>query len=450
MKSIHYIMGAALAGSAWLSVGVTGVRAETSIEDLDQKVRILERKLELADEAAATRAKEAPTFTAGKEGFGLSSADKAFQLKLRGYVQTDGRFYQNDDEKPVADSLLLRRARLYLEGTVGKVGEFRVAPDFGGGNAVIQDAYAGLTVAPSLKLRVGKFTPPIGLERLQSSADTVLIELGPASSIAPNRDVGLQVYGDVAGGALSYAIGAFNGVADGSSGDSDIDDGKDLAARLFATPFKNADIPALAGLGFGVGASYGDQEGATNTTGLAGYRTAGQQSFFSYRTSATNSADVVLADGNRTRIAPQAYYYFGPLGVIGEYILSEQDVSKGDNSETLKNEAWQVTLSYVLTGEDAGYKSVTPRNPLGAGGSGAWELVAQFGELNVDDAAFPTYADPKKSAKSSSSWAAGVNWYATKYSRFALNYEVTSFDGGAASGDREDEQVVLARAQVSF
>ena len=52
---------------------------------------------------------------------------------------------------------------------------------------------------------------------------------------------------------LSYAVGAFNGVSDGGSNDIEsTDDEKDIAARVFATPFVNRNVSALRGLGFGI------------------------------------------------------------------------------------------------------------------------------------------------------------------------------------------------------
>ena len=78
---------------------VTPVRAQ-SADDLDQRLRIVERKLENADEAATAKAKTAPVVTAAeKDGFSLASADAAFKLRLRGYVQFDGRFYSGGEAK---------------------------------------------------------------------------------------------------------------------------------------------------------------------------------------------------------------------------------------------------------------------------------------------------------------------------------------------------------------
>ena len=56
---------------------------EQRLDELDQKVRVLERKEELVKEAAEA---------AGRDGFSIRSADGAFVLRLRGYVQVDARF----------------------------------------------------------------------------------------------------------------------------------------------------------------------------------------------------------------------------------------------------------------------------------------------------------------------------------------------------------------------
>jgi phosphate-selective porin OprO/OprP len=113
-----------------------------------------------------------------------------------------------------------------------------------------------------------------------------------------------------------------------------------------------------------------------------------------------------------------------------------------------------VTASVVLTGEDASYKGVArPDHPFttGAPGWGALELVARYGQLRIDDAAFPWFADPARSAAQASSWSLGLNWYLTSHFKLVANYTQTAFEGGAADGrDREDEQAFFTRAQFSF
>src|SRR4029077_15086752 len=182
---------------------------EERLDELDQKIRVLDRKGEIDKEAATEKAKTATAVTSGKDGFSIKSADGAYVLKLRGYVQLDGRFWNGDDERPATDTFLVRRARPILEGTVFKIFDFRIMPDFGGGTTVLQDAYLDGRFSPVFKVRAGKFKPPVGLERLQSATDILFVERAFPTNLVPNRDLGVQLFGDFAGGAVSYAVGVF-------------------------------------------------------------------------------------------------------------------------------------------------------------------------------------------------------------------------------------------------
>ena len=80
-------------GFALLGVVVFGSRCAAAadtvtnkLDELDQKVRALELKMQSATEHPGAQAQDAAVVTAGKDGFALSSADQAFQLKLRVYV----------------------------------------------------------------------------------------------------------------------------------------------------------------------------------------------------------------------------------------------------------------------------------------------------------------------------------------------------------------------------
>jgi phosphate-selective porin OprO/OprP len=426
---------------------------EDRLDELDQKVRVLDRKSELDKEAAAEKAKTASSVTSGKDGFSIKSADGAYVLKLRGYTQFDGRFYQADDQRPANDTFLLRRIRPIFEGTLFKIFDFRIMPDFAQGQTVLFDGYLEGRFSPAFRVRAGKFKPPIGLERLQSATDTFFIERAFPTALVPNRDLGIQLSGDLAGGGVTWAAGYFNGVPDGANADLDVEDRKDAAARVFFTPFAPGGGP-LKGLGFGVAASQGQQKGTLTAPGLAAYRTPGQQTFFSYRTDGTaaNPAGTVIAAGDRTRLSPQAYLYAGPFGLLTEYVTSSQEVRRGDVIADLENKAWQVAGSWVIAGGEPSYKAVAPKQPfdLEAHTWGAFELVARVSGLEVDDDAFPLFANPASAASSAESMGLGFNWYLNRNLRVALNYEVTEFEGGAAAGDREDEKVLLSRFQISF
>lgn len=423
---------------------------EERLDELDQKIKILDRKDELDKEAAAEKAKTAASATAGRDGFSIKSADGAFVLKLRGYTHFDGRFYQEDDQRPAADTFLLRRIRPIVEGTVFKIFDFRIMPDFAQGTTVLQDGYLEGRFSPAFRVRAGKFKPPVGLERLQSATDILFIERAFPTALVPNRDMGIQLSGDLAGGGVNWAAGYFNGVPDGGSNDVDVEDRKDAAARIFFTPFAKGGGP-LKGLGFGVSATQGEQTGTLSAPGLAAYRTPGQQTFFSFRTDGT-TAGTVIAAGDRERLSPQAYLYAGPFGILTEYVTSSQEVRRGDVIADLESTAWQVAASWVIAGGEPSFRAVAPKQPfdLEAHTWGAFELAARISRLEVDDDAFPLFANPASSASAAESLGLGFNWYLNRNLRVALNYEVTEFEGGAATGDRDDEKVFLSRFQISF
>lgn len=70
---------------------------------------------------------------------------------------------------------------------------------------------------------------------------------------------------------------------------------------------------------------------------------------------------------------------------------------------------------------------------IAGGGWGAWELVARYGELDVDDDAFTgganSFANPTSAASKGSAWGIGANWYLNNVFKFSIDYEYTSFDG---------------------
>lgn len=416
---------------------------------LDQRLKVIERKLELQQEASDAQAAKTPVVTLGDKGLGVKTPSGDFELKVRALVQADQRSYFDDDALPQTDGFLFRRIRPTLEGSFGSLIGFRLTPEFAGDSATIVDAYVDVKFNPAYTLRVGKVKGPVGLERLQSGGATNFIERSFPTELAPNRDIGAQLQGELSKGRVNYVLGVYNGTADGRDAPtSDGDDNAEFAGRLFFEPWKNSG-GALAGLGFGLAGSIGDKEGTGNNF-LPRYRTPGQVVFFNYRST-------VLADGEHQRWSPQFFYYRNAFGVLGEYIVSRQEVSLAGvagSRASLDNRAWQLSGGWVLTGEDAGYRGVIkPSHPFVADGEGwgAFELVARYGELDIDDDAFPLYANPASAASNAKSWGLGLNWYLNSNLKFVFNHTQTRFNGGAVAGtDREDEKTFFTRLQFAF
>lgn len=439
-------------------VGAAADSSGQKLDALDREVKSLERTREVEQEKDADNARTLPTVSLGSNGLIVRSADTNFLMNLHGYVQADARFFLNE-HNPANDTLLLRRVRPILEGTVFDRFDYRFMPDFGSGNvtgstsgnnALLDDAYLNARIWPELQIQAGKFKSPVGLERLQSTAELLFLETGFATQLTPNYDVGVELHNNLFNKQISYAIGVFNGAIDAASSDVDTtDEGKDVAGRLFFQPFLRTDYEALSQLGFGVGGSIGHHLGT-----LPSYKTPGQQTFFSY-------ANSVSAAGEQYRIDPQFFYYWGPFGLLGEYIVSSQKVKASSATKTARfdNTAWQLEASYFLTGDHNSFRSTSrnafrPAHPFNFAGDGwgAFEFVARIGQLSLDRVAFPTYASTG-SAREATSWGVGLNWYLNSNVRFYLDFESTHFDGGSKSPNgltARDERALLGRVQLSF
>ena len=426
---------------------------QEQIQALDQKVRILERQRELDQEAAAAAAKTQPRLTISEDGATFASANTNFALSLHGVLQVDSRTFPDERGLNGNDGFILRRARPILSGTVFRDFDYLFVPDFGGNAVQIFDAYVNYRNRPELQLQVGKFKSPIGLEALVNDRDILFNERSLATDVVPNRDLGAELHGNLFGGVASYAAGIFNGAPDynGTTTNASYDNDKAFAGRVFVQPWIKSDVAPLKGLGFGLAGSYEVDRSATNAaaTGLTpGYTTDGQEKFFTYSSG-------VFANGTHWRLSPQGYYYYGPVGLLGEYVISDQEVTKGKSSADLHNTAWEVTGSWLLTGENAVYGAVIPKHPFDPrnGQWGAWQIVARYANLDVDKDAFPTFASSASSASSARAWSAGLNWYLNKNIRMDASYSHTLFSGytgGTPAVPAQPESVVFTRVQLAF
>lgn len=379
-----------------------------------------------------------------------ADSDEARDLtwKFGGQVQADHRASDGDG------SFLWRRIRPSLELRWGQVLAFKVVPELTGGDFRLTDAYLDVALHPLATLRAGKARTPFGLERFQSSSTLAMNERGFPSELSPSRDLGLQLHGALAASRLEYGIGVFNGGVDGRDGRSaNPDDAFDVAARVFFQPWKG-DGGALEGLALGLSATSGDRQGAGNEV-LPRYRTPGQATFFRYRAS-------TQADGRQTRWSPQIAWVGGPIGVQGEYVSSRlhlRDIASGTRA-AVDHHAWQVLGRWVLTGEDLDHRgAVKPARPFspGKGHWGAFEATARLGRLDIDDDAFPLFADLDADgmATSASAWGMGLNWYPTRHLKLAANYTQASFGHPGIGADlpaagREDEKTFFTRVQLTF
>ncbi len=440
------------------------------IDEIDQRSRIVERKLELADADAAEKKKTAPTFNADEKGFSLTSADKQFELKLRGLVQFDARRHMDTSDPALADkdTFLLRRVRPIFDGTLLGLVDFRISPDFGNNTVALLDAYLDAHPTPWLRLRAGKFKPPVGLERLQADNNMPFIERALDSNLSAQRDVGLQLWGEIANAFVRYELGIYNGAADGALTDIDNNHAKTYGGRLFIRPFQLEGLKGFGDLGVGIAFSTGNDKGsstltagAASNTALPTFKTAAQDTIYSYVSSTADVTQTVFALKRHTRVNPQLYYYIEGFGLLAEWIREYQEVGKGAGDGAVNHSASHVTASYVFGG-DNGYDGIKPKKPANWATKdfGAIELAARYNVLDLDDLGFKSssLADASKSVSKAQGFGVGLNWWLNRSIKVSGNWEQTSFTGGSSTGtgaakvitDRATEKVALGRFQVAF
>ncbi len=220
-------------------------------------------------------------------------------------------------------------------------------------------------------------------------------------------------------------------------------------------PFGWSENSWFENLELSFSASFGDEDGGTP----AAYVSPGQQSLNTYRTG-------VIADGLRVRLNPQLKWYAGPFSLLGEYVVSRQRLQAPGGAATADHRAWYVSFGYVLTGEDATWRGVTPAAPLDleAGTWGAVEVLVRVHRLHLDEGGVSSgvnandgasWTDPWRAPRDATAWGLAVQWYWSRNLKLVNAYERTDFRDGAGANratvaDRETEHVLLSRLQISY
>jgi phosphate-selective porin OprO and OprP len=382
----------------------------------------------------------ATEFTVNRRGVRVAR-DNAF-IALRGYGQWDYRAFMDDDQQRGSDDVLARRIRPTVQARMGSWNA-RFTPDVASDNMRVFDAILGYDVDERSSIQLGKFKPPVSLERLQSATDLHHIERGHPSSLAPNRDFGVMFTHRDPEYRAEYQFAVMNGTQDLGNAEDFETGSYDVNARIFAHPWEGNN------LGIGIAATLGEREG-THAQPLVGrYVTPAQQTFFRYQSG-------VVADGLHWRLYPHAYWYDGEYGMLGEYAYSNQEVQRGVRTESMQHQAWQMTATMMLTGEEREFagrvqplSAIDPR--IGAYGIGAWELSARIGATLMDADAFTGFANPQRSARSAQSYGVGVSWYWNDQVKWMINYDITHLgEAPRANSTWENEQILISRVQLNF
>jgi len=197
---------------------------EDRLEQLEQAHRILERKLELANEAAAEAKKKGATVAGGPgKGFTVTTNDNKFGMTVRARAQIRDTI-GIDNKNNVTNEINVKTLRLWFQGHV-LVPELKYniqlalgTNDFEAGNASpIFDAFVEYTRLRDLNIRVGQFFVPFDRARtIREFALQFVDRQQVVQEFTLDRDVGIMFSSqDLFGTKGRLAYNLFVGGGDG-------------------------------------------------------------------------------------------------------------------------------------------------------------------------------------------------------------------------------------------
>lgn len=114
-----------------------------------------------------------------------------------------------------SEGFRLRRARFGFSGTAASIVPFKVSTELVSGNddvARLLDAWVGIVPKPYVGIYAGARKVPFSRSALMGSDRTALIERPfGVRAMAPFRQVGMSIEGDILGPMFHYSVGMYNG-----------------------------------------------------------------------------------------------------------------------------------------------------------------------------------------------------------------------------------------------
>jgi phosphate-selective porin OprO/OprP len=347
------------------------------------------------------------------------------------------------------DGVDFRRARLAVEGTAFGDWDYRFLLDFGGtgveNTGQVYETWVQYTGFNPLKLRVGAFSPSIGLEDQASTNGMPFIERTVSSDMARGLAAGdtrinaeAFAAGDhylVAGAVSGRTVGTIN-TGTGTATPQTYGDQLGLVGRLAGTPLYGSDWM----LHLGVHGSYVVRPPNSTGPGVSGATPVTAQVI-----SLSNTPELRVDGTKLINTGNIDARHADTLGL--EFALQKSSLMLQSEYERFGIDRADVGLSsphftgyyvlgtWVLTGEARKYNTQTAAfdappvdHPfsLRDGAWGAWEIGLRYSDINLNYHQGAANTAPGADAirgGEEQNLTAGLNWYPNSLVRFILDYQ---------------------------
>ena len=404
-------------------------------------------------------------------------------VEFKGRIQMDGRWFDPEVEEDAFD---IRTLRVGLKGELTRhldweiereidevvvitpeneqlVAIGAVEPEWRFGDW--KDVFINWSTFDAIRIKAGRFKMPFGLEQNTSvsNLDFAYRSLG-STKLAPGRDRGVMVYGELLGGSLVYEAGVFDD--DGDNGELEeprfVIEGEDLeglgpsfAARVVAEVFRGLPVPDRL-KGAEVGVAY------TRAYVPEGLNSLRGEDYWGY-----DFFEPVYVNGHRQRLGVQFDWSPGPLGFRSEWMRStEERLGQSNRNQDLSDfigTAWYASATWIVTGEDKD-SDVTPNDPLFQGGFGLVEIGVRYDELGFKSAleTGTPFRNPRSDyllPNTVGTVTFGANWLVNKWVKVVANGMRQSYEdlertppivGVEERGTEKNYWSGLLRLQIAF
>jgi phosphate-selective porin OprO/OprP len=443
---------------------------EAQIADLKTQVAAGEGTIreEIHAQPTVSMANGRPTFT---------SPDGNFKLALRSLVQFDAANYDVSPlrtDNDLGSGTNFRRVRFGFDATAYKVWNFALWGEWGGSGGespALNQAwleYAGwkpFGLTEPLRLRVGAWATPTGLEDATSAQESLFLERAAVAELVRNfaGGDGRTGAGAFARGERWYAGAVLTGKTVGVPSTPEFSQQSGYILRAAFNPFRGPDYDVH------VGASLqGILEPADTAAGPLEVTAVRLQERPELRVSGTRLVDTgAIASNGLQAVGLEAGASWKNFYAAGEWFnidVSRTAVGAAASPFDPSFGGWYLQGAWTLTGErhawsstNGGFNGIKPAKPfsLGEGTWGAWEIAARYSALDLNDragvagAAAPVGGIRGGEQKIST---VGLNWYPNNVVRFLLDYQWITVDRLSATGGRldTDVNVVSLRSQFAF